>query len=113
MGHAVRYALFTSILTAASVCASCYADYHRGEDDPGYGPPNALQGAQPPGPGIGNKANGSGTSGTKLTCGDAVDGGSCEVSYSETIAPLMAAGGTLNCASQSCHGGAQTPIMSQ
>lgn len=108
----MRFVALASLLTTGA--AACYADYARGRDDPSYGAPNSLQGEQPPGPGIaGGGGGGDGGTGESapLACGDAVDGGACTVKYGERIAPLMAAAGPLKCASTSCHGGSQTPIM--
>lgn len=96
---------------------ACTTDYQQGKGDPAYGPPNGLQGKEPPGNTAeqlkrGGSSGGEGGSSGGPACvaagGTLVEAGApCAVSFKNDILPAF---NTASCnTTGSCHGGDPPP----
>lgn len=115
-----RLALVVAAGTATSLAAlaACTTDYQLGVEDPDYGAPNALQNQRPPRPTLeGNDNSSGGGGGVTPACvtagGTLVDGGPCDVSFSDDIMRIFGTpqAPSLACGVNDCHGGLTPPAQ--
>jgi hypothetical protein len=98
-------------VAAVAVCASGCSSL----DSVNYGPSDGLKGEMPPPAVLGDSGEGvdssdDGSSDATITPMDA--GPPCAVSWATDVFPKMMSTGTWRCADSSCHGGFQSPKMS-
>lgn len=115
-------ALATTSVAGLAAVVACTTDYQKGEGDPAYGAPNALENQKPPRPTLesaGAEGGASGSSGSANTpkCvqggGTLVDGGPCAVSFKNDVLKIFgtAAAPSQACGVTDCHGGTTPPAQ--
>lgn len=111
--RALVFGASLAISGALATLAACTTDYQKGLEDPRYGGPNALVGAQQPGPTLQESTGASsGASAASPVCvqagGTLVHGGApCAVSFKNDILPAFKAASCQTAGS--CHGGESPP----
>lgn len=124
--RAMRFRAFLALATTSvaglAAVVACTTDYQKGEGDPAYGAPNALENQKPPRPtleSVGGEGGAGSTSGSSSTpkCvqggGKLVDGGPCAVSFKNDVLRIFgtAAAPSQACNVTDCHGGKTPPAQ--